>query len=520
MTKKDIFLSLLSGFLLVLSFPIFDLEILAWIALVPLLLSLRNKSGKESFLLSFLTGIVFFLGLLFWIATVTIYNNLAVFGMLTLVLYLSLYFGLFGLLSSQRESKTSLNFKLSTLNYLYLPALWVSLEFIRSYLFTGFPWGLLGHSQYLNLPLIQISSFTGVYGISFLIVLVNVTVANCFPVTKNRLRVMRVRILVTGLLVSASLLYGRKVLSGEIEGKRLQVAIVQGNILQGAKWNYRRQEEFVGIYSNLTRKAFLKKPDLIVWPETAVPGYLPGDRYLFDTLVNLAEESGAYILMGGVRRQVVPGRDSLLKQGDEEEREYFNSAFLFSARGIEGVYDKMHLVPFGEFVPLGRFFPAWERTILPEGGFNPGKDFTIFKIPQGQFVVLICYEVIFPHLLRQLGKGEINLIVNITNDAWFGKTAGPYQHAAIATFRAVETRRPLVRAANTGVSLFIDPFGRREILKVEDRPIFTRGILTKEIVLPQGNTPYVRYGDFFAYLCLLLAATIIGVRSPHLTHAS
>ncbi len=278
------------------------------------------------------------------------------------------------------------------------------------------------------------------------------------------------------------------------------MAVVQGNIPQGRKWDYRRQAEFLGIYSNLTREASLKRPQLIVWPETAVPGYLPGDRYLFARLVRLSGQSGAYILMGAAH----------LKKGNEGEDKYFNSAFLFSPRGIEGIYNKIHLVPFGEFVPGGRWFPSWQRAVLPGGGFEAGKYHSLFKLPQGQFTVLICYEIIFPRLVRRSVEGGANFIVNITNDAWFGKTAGPYQHAAMATFRAVENRRPLVRAANTGVSLFIDPFGRRDVLKVGERPIFVQGTLTKEIVLPRGETFYTRYGDIFAYLCLIPALIGIG----------
>ena len=501
-TRKDIFLSLFSGFLLILSFPKFDLGVLAWVAFVPLLLSIRDKGGKESFFLAFLTGSVFFAGLLYWIAAVAVYNKLILLALPIIIFFLALYFGFFGLLSSRRiKSSTSFHFPLSAINYLYLPGLWVSLEFIRSHFFLGgFPWGLLGYSQYLNLPLIQISSFTGVPGISFLIILVNVAVANCFPLSGKRLRIAGCRLLFAGFLVGASLLYGRRVLSEAVEGESLKVAIVQGSIPQAEKWDWSRREEFLEIHAQLTREVSRKEPALIVWPETAVPGFLPDDPYLFDTLVNLSEESGAYILMGGIHRC----------QEDEKD---FNSAFLFSPRGIEGIYDKLHLVPFGEFIPGGRFLPpSWERAILPGGGFEHGEDWTIFNIPQGQFVVPICYEIIFPRLVRRLVSQEANFIVNITNDAWFGRTAGPDQHAAMVTFRAVENRRPLVRAANTGISLFIDPFGRREILKVGDQSIFVRGTLTKEIVLARGRTFYVRYGDVFAYLCLVLTLMGIGFR--------
>lgn len=489
--KKDIFLTTLSGLLLILSFPKFNLEILAWIALVPLFLSLRGKGNKESFWLSFLTGVVFFAGLLYWIAAVAVFAKLVLPALLVIVLFLSLYFGLFGFLS--RRIKAG-----SPFHYLYLPSLWISLELIRSHFFLGgFPWGLLGYSQHLNLPLIQISSFTGIYGVSFLIVLVNVTVANCFLGSNRRWRVIGCWLLITGLLVGGSLFYGREVLRKEIEGESLRVAIVQGNIAQAEKWDWGRRKEFLGIHAQLTRKASLEEPALIIWPETsAVPGLLPDDRYLFDTLVNLSQESGAYLLVGGVHR----------RQGKN-----FNSAFLFSPRGIEGIFDKIHLVPFGEFLPGERFFPpSWRGTLRLGEGFKHGEELTLFDLPQGQFIVPICYEIIFPHLVRSLLGREADFIVNITNDAWFGKTAGPYQHAAIATFRAVEARRSLVRVANTGISLFIDPFGRREIFKVDNQPLFVRGTLTREIVLTQETTPYIRYGDIFAYLCLVLALLGIG----------
>ncbi|MCD5401691.1 apolipoprotein N-acyltransferase, partial [candidate division NPL-UPA2 bacterium] len=400
----------------------------------------------------------------YWIATVAVFARLILLALPVIVLFLSLYFGLFGFLSRRIKSG-------SPFHYLYLPCLWVSLELIRSHLFLGgFPWGLLGYSQHLNLPLIQISSFTGIYGVSFLIVLVNVAVANLFLSPGRHRRVVGCWLLITGFLVGGSLFYGRQVLREEIEGESLRVAIVQGNIAQAEKWDWSRREEFLGIHAQLTREASLEEPALIVWPETsAVPGHLPDDRYLFDTLVNLSQESGAYILVGGVHRH--QGRD-------------FNSAFLFSPRGIEEIFDKIHLVPFGEFLPGERFIPSsWREALRLGEGFKHGEEFTLFALPQGQFIVPICYEIIFPHLVRRLLGQEADFIVNITNDAWFGKTAGPYQHAAMATFRAVEARRPLVRAANTGISLFIDPFGRREILEVDNQPLFVRGTLTREIVL-------------------------------------
>ncbi len=524
----NILLSSLSGILLVLCFPKFDLEILAWVALVPLLLTIRDKGSKEAFILSYLCGAIFFTGLLYWIGAVTVYNKLAPLGLLLLISYLSLYFGLFGLLLSMQNQKS--NDSLSRVprnqkhrkkhrfhslrSLLVAASLWVCLEFIRSHLFSGFPWGLIGYSQHLNLPLIQISALTGVYGVSFLVVLVNVAIIECLCSVKGRKLlqpfrnsfltglVISGRLLVAFFLLGGSLFYGKGVLSKEMKGKSLKMAIVQGNIPQEEKWDYQRQEDILAVYSKLTREVFKESPHLIVWPETALPAYLPEDRQLLDKIFGLAKEANAYILLGTARREYSYQQKC---SGAALLRLCFNSAFLISpSGGVETVYDKIHLVPFGEFVPLGRLFPQWERAILPEGGFEPGKDSTIFNLHGSRFATLICFEAIFPHLVRDLTRRGAKFMVNITNDAWFGETAGPYQHLAMARLRTVENRIPLVRAANTGISCFIDSFGRSQVLEVRGKRIFVRGVLIKEIVIPEQETFYARWGDVFVYGCLLL----------------
>ncbi|MCD5390640.1 apolipoprotein N-acyltransferase [candidate division NPL-UPA2 bacterium] len=534
----NILLSSLSGVLLVLCFPKFDLEILAWVALVPLLLAIRDKGGKEAFILSYLSGAIFFTGLLYWIATVTVYSKLVPLGLLILISYLALYFGLFGLLLSIQNQESRIKNQESRKGHcfhslrslLVAPSLWVSLEFIRSHLFSGFPWGLIGYSQHLNLPLIQICSLTGVYGVSFLIVLVNVAIMECLSAISggklpgrftrfredslNRFRNLSLKGLIIGchllvafFLLGGSLFYGKRVLREEMKGKSLKVAIVQGNIPQEEKWDYERLEDILAVYSKLTREASKEAPHLIVWPETALPGYLPEDRQLLDKISRLAQESNAYILLGAAHREY------------SRQQKCFNSAFLISPSGaVETVYNKIHLVPFGEFVPLGRLFPRWERAILPGGGFEPGKNFTVFSLPQGRFGAPICFEAIFPHLVRNFVRRGANFIVNITNDAWFGRTAGPYQHLAMVSLRAVENRLPLVRAANTGISCFIDPFGHSQVLEVEGERIFVRGVLIKEIVIPEQETFYARRGDIFAYICLLLTLFILAPTIWKLRH--
>lgn len=490
---RDLVLAALSGGLLVLAFPKADLWAVAFVALIPLLIALRGAGWRRAALLGFIAGFVFFVGTLYWIApTVVRYGGLpwgAASGILLLLAgYLALYFAGFGAcMAVLRHSGVA--FVLST------AGLWVTFELLRSHLFTGFPWNLLGYSQYRNLPLIQIAVLTGVYGVSFVVASVNAAIADTLLSRDGWPR--RVGSLATaGLLTGGAPVYGW-IDRPQIGPPAIRVALLQGNISQEIKWNPDFQDETLQVYRHLTLAQADFRPDLIVWPETAVPFLLRLDPRGF-TVEGLATEIGTPLLVGA------PDRD-----GGSLPR-YTVSAFLIAPEnGISRKYDKIHLVPFGEYVPLRNalfFVNKLARGAI--GDFTPGTEFTVFSIPAGRFGVTISYEVYFPHEVRRFIHNGAEFLVNITNDAWYGRSAAPYQHIAMVVFRAVETRRYLVRAANTGISSVVAPDGRI----VASSGLFERTALRATIAANAVLTPYARYGDIFGWgVASAVGVTLLGV---------
>ena len=499
MRFKDIFLSALSGFLLILAFPNFNLEIIAWMAFIPWLWALHNKSPQRAAYLGLVAGFVFFTGLLYWIYVVlTEYGHLAgpisVFFLILLTAYLSLYFSVFAFLLRWAAEKTDLP------EILFAPPLWVSLEYARGFLLSGFPWGLLGYSQFLTLPMVQISDVTGIYGVSFIIVLVNVSLHRLVAALSEPGRKPVLKELVAaGIILVMTVIYGEWRLT-ELD-KRAQdekpypVSLIQGNILQDVKWEPQFQQETVRIYTNLTRQVKSQLPDLIIWPETAAPFFFQSSLRLQDRILELSHEMGVPILFGA------PAFDY-----DGPRISYFNSAFLISPeKKILGRYDKIHLVPFGEYAPLAGLLGFTRDIIGAIGDFTPGEGVQNLSLPWGKFGVLICYEAIFPDLTRRSVERGAQFLVNITNDAWFGRTAAPYQHLAMATVRAVENRVPIARAANTGISAVIDSRGRI----VQSTDLFTREVLSGIIKINKSRSFYTEFGDLFAYLCLVFSVLFL-----------
>lgn len=493
--KKDILLALFSGLCLVFAFPKFDLSILAWVAFIPLLYALQHKTLAQAAGLGFLTGCTFFSGLLYWIYNVlTIYGHLppvlSIFFLILLTAYLALYFALFAFVWRWLELKNILG------QILWAPAFWVSLEFIRGILFSGFPWELLGYSQYQILPLIQITEITGVYGVSFLIWLVNILLYRFLNyVSKGERKYAAREILAVVLIISCCWLYGQnkiaRVEQMAAKQKNYKISLIQGNIRQDLKWERHFQEETLKIYTTLTWQAQKEKPDLVIWPETATPFFFQNNFPFQSRLLDLARQMATPLLFGA---------PAFSRQGNKIN--YFNSAFLISPpREILGRYDKIHLVPFGEYAPLAGLLGFTRDIIGAIGDFTPGPGITNLALPWGKFGVLICYEIIFPDLTRQFAAQGAQFLVNITNDAWFGRTSAPYQHLSMATFRAVENRMPIARAANTGISAFITAEGRIE----QSSNLFTREVLSGNIKINKGLTFYTQYGDIFAYLCLVFS---------------
>ena len=488
-----------SATLLIVSFPNFNQPWCAWIALVPWLLLVRGAKPRAAFWWSYVIGLLFFLGSLWWLIHVTLV------GWLVLCAFLALYFGLFGLIASH-----AFTFHIPRFTFhIVIAAAWVALEYARSHLLSGFGWNLLAYSQTPWKPVIQIADVTGAWGVSFLIVLVNSGIAEVIDraqqATGNKQQ-GRPRyafawqvIAPIGLTLSAVLGYGAWRLAQPQQGPVVRVAVVQGNVPQEEKWDEAHQERIVQRYESLTRQAAQTQPQLIVWPETSVPGYLGLDESVTQRVTQMAASVGVPLLVGAPTGWLDGARWYMA-----------NSAVLLDERGaIRQQYNKLRLVPFGEFVPFERVVP-WLRAAVPQiGDFTPGKKSTLFHLSleraDMRFGTLICFEDIFPELARRSVRQGANALLVITNDAWFGPTAAAYQHAQASTFRAVELRVPVMRAANTGWSGCIDSRGAwiGSVHNAQGKELFVEGTHLCEVSLGTEKTLALRWGDWFALLSLL-----------------
>ena len=489
------FLAILSGVLLALPFLNFALAPLAWFALVPLLAAASFRPVRTGAALGFLAGCVFNFAGLHWLRAVTGA------GYAILALYLALYWaGWAGFVSFVSLRRTG---------WLWwsAPAGLVALEFLRSHLFTGFPWNLLGVSQALNTPLIQIASWTGVYGLSFLVALANSAIVKVFLGGKIAPSGWLRGLLPVGIvfaILGAVWLYGE----GELReaqslppASSLNLCLVQGGISQDLKWDPALAPRHLETYLRLTRGALPTHPDLVLWPESAVPYYVEEREDVRTKIGDLCAEGRTHLLFGGDAREKADGSSARWR--------YFNRAYLFDAGGgMAGHYDKVHLVPFGEYVPLRKFLPFVRRMVPWEDDFSAGADLPLLPIAPGKsMAVLICYEDIFPGLVREFCRKGPALLANVTNDAWYGRTSAPFQHAYAALFRAVENRVYLARSTNTGYSCLVDPQGRivSEVRGGGGETLFIAGSSTAAVSLRPAGSFYTRHGDLFAWACVILS---------------
>lgn len=445
-------------------------------------------------------------GLFYWINVVQAFELI---HLLLLGIYLGSYFGIFGVALNFISAKTRIS-----PNWV-APCLWVSIEYLRSQVgFLSLPWGFLGYSQYLNSPLIQIASLTGVYGVSFLIVMFNAALSEIVvgyadkkqgtPIDK-KIRIL-IPVLTTLGLVLASFLYGAYALTNPSDPGSVRLAVIQGNIAQDLRWQPQLRERHLEKHMRLTRQAATdRQVALIVWPETAVQGPLALHRSLLEPLTTLTRSTGKFVLVGSAERPKFHG-------GDSVPSNVFNSAFLFSPKGrIVGRYNKIRLLPFGEYLPYKQLpWPASIAAPWSAGEFQPGTDHTLLQLENLRFAATICWENIFPDLFRRFVQQGANFTVNITNEAWFGETAAPYQFLAMSVLRAVENRISIARAANTGVSGFIDPFGRiLGTVTAGGKDIFVEGFLAMDVPLSQTRTFYTKHGDLFAFACAAVSLALI-----------
>lgn len=492
LAKPDwtLIIAAVSGLLLAAAFPRPDLFPFAWVALVPLLLVMRHRPYAAGFT----AGAVFFATVLYWLNFVmTTYGGLqpvfSLIAYLFLVTYLSIYFGLATWLACQLEAVLKLPYLLT------LPPLWVALEYLRGLLFTGFPWAIIGYSQQNFSLAIQSSDVTGVYGVSLMLVAVNCAIAGIIATPKSRLAWLGVA--ATIMISITHFGYGvwREAQPLDQRTEQLRVALIQGNIDQAQKWAPDNQQSSIDRYQNLSVQALEHQPDLVIWPEAATPFFLQDQTELAAQVKQFPTRLNASLLVGSpAYRQLSSG-----------EYQYYNSAFLLSSEGEElGRSDKIHLVPFGEYVPLGRLLSFIDKLVVGVGDFSPGK---VQPLPlNGHHLgVLICYEAIFPQLAREYVRQGSSLLVNLTNDAWFGHSSAPYQHLAMTRFRAIENRIWIARAANTGISALISPSGKVTL----SGPIFEPLQLSGVVGLGAEATFYTQFGDLFAYFCLGISGVFL-----------
>ena len=535
-----------SGFLYAACFPPFNLTWFCWIALTPLIAAIWF-SGAESrhpwlrnLLLGYVAGLTFFWIVFSWLTTVTIL------GWFVLEFYMAIYVAIWAwfcglvrprpkinrvgsskweqMLSQARTSatpppspwtKSTNNLRLALL----LAAAWTTLEWLRGWVFSGFGWNGLGVALHDNWPLIQIAELTGVAGLSFLIAFVNVIILTTAYrlVVEARTRVMRPHFDFTFTMAAivGVLVFGFRATQVSPAAKTLRVTAVQSNVPQNQKFDPQFTRRIFDQFRRLSEIALRSNPppELLVWPESSMPGPVLEDQESYKFVTDLAADADADFLLGTI---------------DEDGGDVYNAAILLSEGGERvQIYRKVHLVPFGEFVPGRHTVPLLARIVGDQvpGDFKAGKEHTVFTLTNGdvQVAPLICFEDTIGELARQFvvpteTSPGANLLVDVTNDGWFQHSAGSHQHLANAIFRCIETRRPMLRAANTGVTCFINQFGRvTQELRDEIGSTFTEGVLSGDIKVPSEHelTFYARHGELFAKVCGVI--TLIAIVLTSLT---
>jgi len=479
------------------------------VALAPLLVALgggsrlpeRRPIGR-SFALGLTAGAVYFAGTLYWITRVmAMYGGLqtwvAALVNLALIAYLSLFPAIFAMVMG-RLLRTQGPGALGV-----APFVWVATELGRTHLFTGFPWVLLGYSQMPVPPIVQLASLGGVFSVSALVAapaaaLAYAALAGPGPARRRYGPLACVFALIGAVAVWGSL----RIADGRLtrEGDTVRVGLIQGSADQIERENTVQAAGIFDRYLGMSRQAIGQGARLVVWPESAVPFYFESERYSADRIRDLARQSHVSILFGGdqIEWRVEGARQVAGK--------YFNSAFMVRPDGSTGgSYRKIHLVPFGEYVPLKRLFFFAAPLVQAVSDFSPGDAAVLLPVDGHLMSTAICYEIVYPDLVRRFVTGGSELLSTITNDAWFGATSAPYQHFAQAAMRAVEEGRYLVRAANTGISGIVDPYGR----VLQETPLYQPAMIVGDVRFLHAPTVYARIGDVFAYASVVLTAAVL-----------
>jgi apolipoprotein N-acyltransferase len=475
------------GALLGASFQPWGHGALALVAVVPLLVALAAVAAdpaarlRRAFFVAYAFGFALFAAMVHWILFLSAHElpnrSVMIPLFLLMVAYLALYPGLFGLalVAAARRTRVPIAW--------LAPPIWIASEWLRGAGELGFPWGEVGYSLATLLPMAQAAAWVGVSGLSLLALATNASIAAALA---SRARGRWLAPAAAAGVLAAVYLGGQARLAAHPRAERggVTAAVLQPNIEQGIKWDYEYKERSFDAAVRLSRRWEPGAVDLAVWPETAVPAYLHDEPAYFEIVKRAVRESGAPALLG------FP--DTELRG---EERHYYNAAIFLRADGSEaGGYRKMHLVPFGEAIPFQFLFPALRNVDFGEADFTPGERADLFSVDDGggpRFGVTICFEAIFPEMTRDLARRGADLLVNITNDAWFGRSSACWQHARMAVVRSIEAGVAQIRSANTGISLVADPMGR----VLAQTEIFEEDVLIVSFDPKRVPTAYVAWGD-------------------------
>ena len=532
-------LAVIAGLVLAAAFLEIGLAGLAWVAPALILATAYGKTGGDAFRIGYVAGLAHYLTSLYWLLLIPV-TGYPILGLVSLSAYLALYPATWVWLLSGKVGTGSWARRTA---WTFVGAVvWVALEMIVGRLLSGFPWNFIGTSQYRMLPLIQIASVTGVYGISFLIVWVALSIYSAVTAILRQPIVRHAwlaEIILPLVVLVALFVFGLSRLREQsAEGPTLRVTFIQPSIPQTMIWNEKENDNRFRQLLELTTQALTNETDLLLWPEAAVPKMIRYDEETFRTITGLAQSNRVWMIIGS------DDAEARLNSTKPDEADYFNSSFLISPAGeLADRYHKRHLVIFGEYIPLVRWLPFVKWFTPITGGFTPGDKIVPFELEVGvqsrvrdwpenkskrepqragsetaasiKTATLICFEDVFPHLVRDYVESDTDFLVNLTNDGWFGEGAEQWQHAASAVFRAVENGIPLVRCCNNGLTCWIDSEGRmHDILRGQNGSVYGAGLITAHLpVLAPGEnrtrTFYNEHGDCFGWLCVAMAALAI-----------
>lgn len=542
----------LAGLLLAAALPKLGIAGLAWVAPGLMLASALGKGGWESFRIGYVAGLAYYLASLYWLLLIPYrWHSIPLgpaAGWLSLSAYLALYPATWvWFLSRAGNPKPRLpgpaepsvfpalrldgvlarSWSRRALWAITGAALWVALEMLVVRLFTGFPWNLLGASQYQMVPLVQIASVTGIYGVSFLIVWVSLSLLSAGlmvvlrPTTRS---VWAGEVLLPVLVVALVFNFGlRRTIRQSPPDRTLNVTLIQPSIPQTLIWDTSRDLDRFHELIHLSERALTNRTDLLVWPEAAVPSFARWNTNLYSAITNLVRQHHVWLILGSddLGRPASPA--------GPDDYEYYNASFLVSPDGeFIARYRKRNLVVFGEYIPLVRWLPFVKWFTPIEGGFTPGAGPVPFVLtrPRANVSPLICFEDTFPGTAREAADDDTDFLVNLTNNGWFGESAAQWQHAAAALFRAVENGLPLVRCSNNGLTGWVDAQGRLcEVFRDDRGTIYGPGFLTTQIPLlgpgvKRAPTFYNQHGDWFGWACVGIAASMVIIRILRRRHGT